>query len=104
MVTEGTQLGASREGVSGEILCRQGEKDLLTVTCSQQARKPIQSCSEIVPIPRCGGSGMEGHSDSQRIERFGPLLLRECPLGIERCSDRIGGRREGGLHCIADYF
>ena len=78
VLTEVAQTGSWRERVSSQILGGQGEEHLTAVGRSQQARKPIQSGSEIVPVLRCGGCGMEGHPYSQRTDRFRPLLLQNA--------------------------
>src|SRR5215203_1274393 len=94
MLTQITQAGSRRETVPSKILSCQGQQHLSAMARRKQTRQTIQPRSEIVPILRCGGGGMQRHADSNRSDPLGPRLLPQCLLGIERRCDRSGRSRE----------
>ena len=104
MLAEVAQAGSWRERVPGEILRGQREEHLAAMARGQQAGEAVQPGSEIVPVLRGGGGGMQRHADPQRSDALGPRLLHQRSLRIERRGHRIRSGGERGLHRIADHF
>jgi hypothetical protein len=93
MLTELHDERPVRQRVAHQLLGHQRHDDLATVRRAHQPSRTVHRRTEIVTIPELSDTGMDPHTDAQRL-RNRPWLVQQRQLGIDRSGDRGVGRRE----------
>src|SRR2546429_8841694 len=82
---------ARRQVIAAEVMRRLGEKHLPAVAGGEEARDPIERCTEIVAVAHFDCTRMKRHAHSQ-LRRFRPRLMNKRALSVERTGKGIGCR------------
>ena len=102
MLAEIAKSSSNRQSVTGEELNCRGEKDLPTVTGSQQPGQSVEWRGEVIAaLVWRRFPGVHRHPHAERTDRA-PVLGKECPLSSESSGNGGWGSGEGRLHRIPD--
>ena len=102
MRAEIAESGPNRQSVAGEELNCRGEKDLPTVTGSQQLRQSVEWRGEVIAaLVWRRFPGVHRHPHAEPADRS-PIFGKDCPLSSESSGNGSWGSGEGCLHCIPD--
>jgi len=83
MRAEIAESGPNRQSVAGEELNCRGEKDLPTVTGSQQLRQSVEWRGEVISaLVWCRFPGVHRHPHAEPAD-LSPIFGKDCPLSSE---------------------